>query len=104
MERGRGRGDRGRGAGAGDLHADEGFLPRLLRLRGEAPPGIRGQLMADVSYLDWPFLDDAHRDFAARLQAWAGTHIGMAVHPHHDVDGECRDLVRKLGEGGWLAR
>ena len=59
--------------------------------------------MADATYLDWPFLDATHRDFAARLQAWAGEHIGMAVHPHHDVDGECRDLVRKLGEAGWLA-
>jgi acyl-CoA dehydrogenase len=27
----------------------------------------------------------------------------MGVHPHTDVDGECRELVRKLGRGGWLA-
>ena len=58
--------------------------------------------MSDISYRDWPFLDDRHRDHAARLEAWAARHIGMGVHPHTDVDNECRDLVRKLGEGGWL--
>ncbi len=58
--------------------------------------------MADISYRDWPFLEDRHRDHAARLEAWAAEHIGMGVHPHHDVDAECRDLVRKLGAGGWL--
>ncbi len=59
--------------------------------------------MADRSYLDWPFLDDHHRDFARRLEAWAELHIGMGVHPHTDVDAECRALVRALGEGGWLS-
>ena len=59
--------------------------------------------MADISYREWPFLEERHRDHAARLEAWAAEHIGMGVHPHRDVDGECRDLVRKLGEGGWLA-
>jgi len=58
--------------------------------------------MADISYRDWPFLDDAHRDYARRLEDWAAEHVGMGVHPHTDVDGECRALVRSLGEGGWL--
>ena len=60
--------------------------------------------MADATYLDWPFLDDHHRDFARRLDAWAAEHIGTGVHPHADVDAECRDLVRRLGQGGWLDR
>jgi acyl-CoA dehydrogenase len=59
--------------------------------------------MADRSFLDWPFFDDTHRDFARRLEAWCETEIGIAVHAHGDVDAECRSLVRKLGEGGWLA-
>ena len=57
----------------------------------------------DVSYRDWPFFEAAHRDFAAALEAWAAVHIGLGVHPHTDVDAECRALVRALGEGGWLA-
>ncbi len=59
--------------------------------------------MSDQTYLDWPFLDDNHRDFARRLEVWAEEHIGMGVHPHVDVDAECAALVRKLGQGGWLA-
>jgi acyl-CoA dehydrogenase len=59
--------------------------------------------MADRSFLDWPFFDDTHRDFARRLEAWCETEIGMAVPAHGDVDAACRSLARKLGEGGWLA-
>lgn len=59
--------------------------------------------MADQTYLDWPFLDDGHREFARRLDAWAAEHIGMGVHAHADVDAECVELVGKLGQGGWLA-
>ena len=58
--------------------------------------------MADTTYRDWPFLEDRHRAHAARLEDWAAEHVGMGVHPHDDVDGECRTLVRKLGQGGWL--
>jgi acyl-CoA dehydrogenase len=59
--------------------------------------------MADRSFLDWPFFDDAHRDFARRLDAWCEATLGTGVHAHHDVDAECRELVRRLGDGGWLA-
>ncbi len=59
--------------------------------------------MSDLSYRDWPFLEERHRDYAARLEAWAAAQIGMAVHPHRDVDAACTELVRKLGAGGWLA-
>ncbi|RVT83318.1 acyl-CoA dehydrogenase [Rhodobacteraceae bacterium CCMM004] len=53
----------------------------------------------DRSWLDWPFLEDGHRDFAARLDAWCD---GLAV-DHGDVDAACRELVRRLGDDGWLA-
>ena len=54
--------------------------------------------------LDWPFFDDAHRDFKSRLDDWCHTHL---AHAHHDesrdaVDAECIRLVRLLGSGGWL--
>ncbi|MFM8590218.1 MAG: acyl-CoA dehydrogenase family protein, partial [Limnohabitans sp.] len=55
--------------------------------------------------LNWPFFDDAHRDFKVRLDAWCNEHL---AHDHHDesrdaVDAECVRLVRLLGNGGWLA-
>ncbi len=54
--------------------------------------------------LDWPFFDDAHRDFKSRLDGWCAEHL---AHAHHDerreaVDAECIRLVRLLGAGGWL--
>jgi acyl-CoA dehydrogenase len=57
--------------------------------------------MSDLSFLDWPFFDDGHREFAGALEAWATDDL---VHVSHaDVDATCRDLVRRLGAGGWLA-
>ncbi len=59
--------------------------------------------MADTSFLAWPFFEPRHRDFAGRLEAWCASELGTGVHPHHDVDAECRDLVARLGAAGWLA-
>lgn len=56
--------------------------------------------MSDRSFLDWPFFDDSHRRLATELDAWFATEL---AHPHgDDVDAECRALVGKLGDGGWL--
>lgn len=56
--------------------------------------------MADRTFLDWPFFDDSHRRLADELDAWCAAELG---HDHgDDVDAECRALVRKLGDGGWL--
>ncbi|WP_197338565.1 acyl-CoA dehydrogenase family protein [Ralstonia solanacearum] len=56
--------------------------------------------MRDMDYLQWPFFDDRHRGLAAELDAWAAEHV---PHDHGaDVDAECRALVRKLGQSGWL--
>ena len=57
--------------------------------------------MADRSFLDWPFLDDSHRALAERLEAWCAAELGDGDHGD-DVDEECRRLVRKLGDAGWL--
>jgi acyl-CoA dehydrogenase len=55
--------------------------------------------MADRSFLSWPFFEDRHRDLASRLEAWAGDSLPV---DHADVDAACIDLVRKLGDAGWL--
>ncbi|QYZ68704.1 acyl-CoA dehydrogenase family protein [Neotabrizicola shimadae] len=55
--------------------------------------------MADQSYLNWPFLDDRHRDLSMALEDWCASHLPV---DHHDVDAACRGLVAALGAGGWL--
>ncbi len=51
-------------------------------------------------HLQWPFFDPKHRTLAAECDAWAQDHLGRA----HDknVDEACRQLVRQLGNDGWL--
>ncbi|MGE0332614.1 MAG: acyl-CoA dehydrogenase family protein [Ramlibacter sp.] len=55
-------------------------------------------MQAPIPHLALPFFDDAHRDLARRLSAWA---------PLQDVDEQddrtaCREWVRRLGADGWL--
>ncbi|AXC49312.1 acyl-CoA dehydrogenase [Paracoccus suum] len=54
----------------------------------------------DRSFLDWPFFEDRHRVFQRDLNAWAGQTLGHV--DHSDTDAACRDLVTRLGAGGWL--
>ena len=56
--------------------------------------------MADSSYLKWPFFAMHHERLAQSLDAWATQNISQAHAP--DVDAECRQLVKALGEAGWL--
>jgi alkylation response protein AidB-like acyl-CoA dehydrogenase len=56
--------------------------------------------MTDKAYLAWPFFDGRHADLEVALDRWAFDHV-RGVHGH-DVDADCRRLVRLLGEGGWL--
>jgi acyl-CoA dehydrogenase len=56
--------------------------------------------MSDKNYLVWPFFEPRHAALEQALDAWAAQHI---AHGHgDDVDAACRQLVRQLGEGGWL--
>ena len=56
--------------------------------------------MNPTQHLDWPFFEDRHRALATELDAWAAAHIS---HQHgSNVDDACRQLVRQLGEAGWL--
>ncbi|QBX99398.1 acyl-CoA dehydrogenase [Rhodophyticola sp. CCM32] len=56
--------------------------------------------MPDRSFLDWPFFEPRHRELAKMLDIWAGETLGEI--DHSDTDAACRDLVAKLGQGGWL--
>src|SRR5271157_4582742 len=56
--------------------------------------------MSSRSHLDWPFFEDRHRKLAANVARWAADHIDETH--GDDVDSACRDLVRKLGDAGWL--
>ena len=49
-----------------------------------------------------PFFDAGHRDLESRLQVWARENLHDISHEEHDVDDTCRELVRRLGQGGWL--
>jgi acyl-CoA dehydrogenase len=52
----------------------------------------------DLTHLDWPFFDDAHRAFARELDAWV---VGQTI-AHDDIDDACRRWVRALGAAGHL--
>ncbi|MGR4067342.1 acyl-CoA dehydrogenase family protein [Halomonas sp. LR3S48] len=55
--------------------------------------------MSDTSFLDWPFLEARHRDLAKRLEAWCQHELPR---DHADVDATCIQLVRDLGQAGFL--
>src|SRR5215831_8801577 len=57
--------------------------------------------MPDLAHLAWPFFDGAHRRFGKELAAWADARVEHHV-DHRDVDRSCRNLVRALGDAGWL--
>jgi acyl-CoA dehydrogenase len=53
-------------------------------------------------HLDWPFFEERHRDFAAKVDDFAGSGVMSGI-DHADVDGACRKLVKTLGDAGLLA-
>jgi acyl-CoA dehydrogenase len=55
--------------------------------------------MPDRSFLDWPFFEPRHREWAERLDAWCAANLPV---DHGDVDTACRKLVDMLGREGWL--
>lgn len=63
-----------------------------------AAPALRAPAR---DHLEWPFLGEEHRAFAAQLDAFiAGGGLGEI--DHHDADAACVGLVRKLGKAGVL--
>lgn len=57
--------------------------------------------MADTNYLAWPFFNDAHRQLAQDVAAWAQTELAPGGEAA-DVDQACKALVSALGRAGWL--
>lgn len=59
-------------------------------------------MAALLSFLDWPFFDDSHRELASRLSEWAAARLtGAPPEDRESVDAASRQLVRDLGRGGW---
>lgn len=62
--------------------------------------------MADRTFLDWPFLEPAHRSLFDELEAWAGNVLpGLEIAHQSDdaaLDAACRRLVASLGDAGLL--
>ena len=62
--------------------------------------------MPDRSFLDWPFLDDAHRALARELDAWAAAEIAPLETEAHEteaaVDALCGKILARLADAGWL--
>jgi acyl-CoA dehydrogenase len=56
--------------------------------------------MADRTYLDWPFFDDAHRGMAGQLTSWRDRELSGTHDPDPAV--ACRGYVAQLGAAGWL--
>ena len=53
-------------------------------------------------WIDWPFFDASHREFATRLDQFVDSAAVRDIN-HDAVDATCRKLVRALGEAGLLA-
>lgn len=58
--------------------------------------------MPESSYLDWPFLDDSHRQFKTGLDQWCAVNSKSLDPGEGDLDAACRGLVKLLGDSGWL--
>jgi len=52
------------------------------------------------AHLEWPFFDMHHRALVDQLDTWAGENVSQ-IHSD-DTDGDCKRLVRLMGEAGWL--
>jgi acyl-CoA dehydrogenase len=62
-------------------------------------------IVADKSFLTWPFFEERHRALAEKLDAWAAANLADIDHhqvDRDDVDAVCRMLVARLGKDGWL--
>ncbi|HYN10549.1 MAG TPA: acyl-CoA dehydrogenase family protein [Vicinamibacterales bacterium] len=56
--------------------------------------------MTDRTYLNWPFLDEAHRELHRAVEAWRDR--DLRLQDDADPYAACRSYVSQLGEAGWL--
>ncbi len=57
---------------------------------------------APRDWIEWPFFEPRHREFAGRLDRFVASSALQDV-DHADVDSSCRRLARALGDAGLLA-
>ena len=58
--------------------------------------------MADRTFLHWPFFEDAHRELAHDVDAWAAQEIAPLADDELGTDAMVKECVRRLGARGWL--
>src|SRR5947207_12102288 len=92
---------RSRSRSSSEMYADGRFRACLSRLRRQADAEIRGELMPDRSFLNWPFFDDHHRKLAADLESWCEREM-RDFDPGEDIDNACCTVIKKFGDAGWL--
>jgi acyl-CoA dehydrogenase len=56
----------------------------------------------NTAHLEWPFFDERHRELGAWLADGAAALFEAPHAGTGDVDAACRQLVRQLGDAGWL--
>jgi acyl-CoA dehydrogenase len=59
-------------------------------------------LKPSQAYLTWPFFDASHTALGTGLQRWAHSHLPHETLTEQAVDQRCKELLRLLGEHGWL--
>lgn len=57
--------------------------------------------MPDASFLQWPFFEPRHADWAREVEAWAAPHA-EALAENSDTDAATLHLTRAMGEAGLL--
>jgi len=62
--------------------------------------------LPEQTYLNWPFLDESHRELARDFRVWADREIAPLSEEEPDdeegLDALARELVKRLAAGGWL--
>src|SRR5690606_32747799 len=56
---------------------------------------------SNASHLEWPFFNDHHRQLVHQLEAWC-VQQNLAALSDADVYAACAELVRRMGQAGWL--
>ncbi len=57
-------------------------------------------MISVFDHLAWPFFDDGHRTLAKNLDEWCADNLRDINYA--DTFAACRELVQRLGKGGWL--
>jgi len=57
-------------------------------------------MVSASTHLDWPFFEARHKTLASDLDGWAASHLEDL--DDGDIEKTCRELARRLSEGGWF--